>query len=260
MTAAIEATGLHVAYGAREVLRDVAIRVDRGEVVGLAGPNGSGKTTLLRALSRVVRPLAGTIELAGRPIESLDRRTLAREVAVLPQNAALPGEITVLDAVVMGRTPHLGFLQQESATDFGLARAALRQAGLDGFAERRVRELSGGERQLVLLARALAQGSPTLLLDEPSNSLDIRHQVDLFQAVRSLAAAGSHAVLAALHDLSLAALYCDRLVLMARGQVVAVGTPREVLTADRLSATYGTPLEVIEAPGTRTPLVVPATR
>lgn len=260
MSAAIEATNLRVSYGAREVLRDVSIRVERGEVVGLAGPNGSGKTTLLRAISRVVRPSAGAISLSGRSLASLDRRALAREIAVLPQNASLPGEITVLDAVVMGRTPHLGFLQQESTSDFALAREALRQAGLDGFADRRLRELSGGERQLVLLARALAQGSPTLLLDEPSNSLDIRHQVELFQVVRSLAAAGTHAVLAALHDLSLAALYCDRLVLMARGQVVAEGAPRDVLTPERLSVTYGTPLDVIEAPGTRTPLVIPSVR
>ena len=252
--------GVRAAYGDREVLRGVSLDVAPGEVVGLVGPNGCGKSTLLRVVSGVVKKRAGTVLIDGIPIESLNRRQLATLVAVLPQLPVVPGEIAVLDLVVMGRTPHLGFLQQESRVDFEIARNALSLVGVEHLAGRALRELSGGERQLVLLARAIAQQSPVILLDEPTTSLDIGHQIDLFRLVRDLALRERRAVLAALHDLTLAALYCDRVVLLSRGAVLATGRPADVFTGEALAAVYGTPVTILHDPRLAGPVVVPFVR
>jgi iron complex transport system ATP-binding protein len=256
-TVALDVAGVHVAYGDRRVLRGVSVRVASGEVVGLVGPNGCGKTTLLRAVTRVVAHQDGEVAVRGRPLATLHRRELAQDIAVVPQTAGLPPQLTALEAVVMGRTPHLGFFEQESAADYDIAFGALERVGAAVLAERPVGELSGGERQVVLLARALAQGSAVLLLDEPTASLDIGHQMELFALVRDLARTEGRAVLAALHDLTLASLYCDRLVLLAGGVVVADGSPAEVLTVDHIRQAYGASATLVHDPKVPAPIVVP---
>ena len=248
--------GLRVSYGHREVLRGIDRDVAVGEVVGLVGPNGGGKTTLMRAISRVV-PFTGDALVGGDDVASLQPRELARRVAVVPQDPTLPVGFTVLEVVVMGRTPHLRFLEQETADDLRKAETALTMVGAQGLADRRVDELSGGERQNVVIARALVQESPLLLLDEPTANLDIGHQAGIMRLLRRLATERGTGVLAALHDLTLASLYCDRLVLLASGELIAEGTPAEVLTTENVRRAYGSKVVILQPQGMPGPVVLP---
>lgn len=253
----LDVVGLRISYGERPVLQGVDLSVAAGQVVGLVGPNGCGKTTLLKAITRVIPWDDGEVLLLGAPVSKLSRQELARRVAVVPQNPLLPVGYTALEVVLMGRTPYLGFLDQEGAEDYRRAREALQRVGAADFAERRVDELSGGERQNVVLARALAQDAPILLLDEPTANLDIGHQMAVFQQVRELAQQSHLAVLAAIHDLTLAALYCDRLVLMAAGTLVATGPPEQVLTAENISRVYDARVLVLREPELPAPVIIP---
>jgi len=255
----LDVVRLRVSYGERPVLQGVDLSVAAGEVVGLVGPNGCGKTTLLKAITRVIPWQAGEVLLLGAPASKLSRQELSRRVAVVPQSPALPVGYTALEVVLMGRTPHLGFLDQEGADDYRRAREALQRVGAADFAERRVDELSGGERQNVVLARALAQDAPILLLDEPTANLDIGHQIAVAQLVRELASDRRLAVVAAIHDLTLAALYCDRLALMDAGALVANGPPEQVLTAENILQVYHARVVVLREPELPAPVVVPYT-
>jgi iron complex transport system ATP-binding protein len=247
---------LRVSYGQREVLLDIDLDVAAGEVVGLVGPNGGGKTTLLKAITRVV-PSAGTIRIGEDDVASLQARELARRVAVVPQDPTLPVGFTAHEVVVMGRTPHLRFLEQESVDDLRRAEAALTMLGAQTLAERRVDELSGGERQNVVIARALVQEAPLLLLDEPTANLDIGHQAAIMRLLRRMAAGRGTGVLAALHDLTLASLYCDRLVLIAAGKVLAEGTPVDVLTSENVRRAYDAEVVIVRPEGLAGPVVLP---
>ena len=249
--------GVRVAYEQRQVLLGVDLEVAAGEIVGLVGPNGCGKTTLLKAISRVLPLQAGEVVLGETDVTRLSARDLARQVAVVPQGAAPPPGFSAMDVAVMGRTPHLGFLAQESAADYDLAAAALGMVGAAGLRDRRVDELSGGERQKVVIARALAQEAPLLLLDEPTANLDIGQQVAVTSLLRQLVVAKGFAVLAAIHDLTLASLYCDRLALMAEGRIVASGPPAEVLTRENVGRVYGVDAVVLRRPPLTAPIVLP---
>jgi cobalamin transport system ATP-binding protein len=249
--------GLRVAYGERETLRGVDLDVATGEVVGLVGPNGGGKTTLLKAATRGVAVKAGEVRIGGEDVTRLSAREIARQVAVVPQSPALPVGFLAREIVVMGRTPYLRFLEQESVEDYAKADAALASLGAEALGRRPVEELSGGERQNVVLARALAQETPLLLLDEPTANLDIGHQVMIAKLLRRLAAERGVGVLAALHDLTLASLYCDRMVLLAAGSVVAEGAASDVLTSDNLRLAYGADVSVLRPEGLAGPVVLP---
>jgi iron complex transport system ATP-binding protein len=253
----LDIVGLQVSYGERAALQGVDLSVAAGEVVGLVGPNGCGKTTLLKAITRVIPWDSGEVLLLGASASKLSRQELSRRVAVVPQNPLLPVGYTALEVVLMGRTPHLGFLDQEGAEDYRQAREALQRVGAADFAERRVDELSGGERQNVVLARALAQDAPILLLDEPTANLDIGHQMAVFQQVRELAQQSHLAVLAAIHDLTLASLYCDRVALMDAGAIVATGRPQQVLTAANISQVYRAQVIVLSEPSLPAPVIIP---
>jgi iron complex transport system ATP-binding protein len=255
--AALDVRGLTVAYGGRTVLRDVSLSLPPGRLLGLVGPNGSGKTTLIRAVSRVVGPLAGEVRLAGADARRLSPRELALRVAVVPQNPPLPPAFTALELVLMGRTAHLRLLQGEGAADLEAARAAMLATETWDLAGRRLGELSGGERQRLLLARALAQQTPVLLLDEPTAHLDVGHQAATLRLMLRLCRSEGKAVLAAVHDLTLAAQFCDELVMLSGGAVVAAGTPAAVLTAERLREVYGTALHVLSHPATGRPVLAP---
>jgi iron complex transport system ATP-binding protein len=258
MTSVLSAEGLVFGYGREPVLRDVSLAVAAGELVGIIGPNGGGKTTLVRLLSGVARPQAGTVSLGGRPLASLRRRDVARRIAVVPQDPRIDFPFTALEVVLMGRAPHAsGPFVLPDARDVELARTAMGRLDVAGVERRSLEQLSGGERQRVLLARALVQEPEVLLLDEPTTHLDLRHQVGIYDVVRALARERGLAVVSVLHDLNLAALYCDRLVLLAGGRVACEGRPAEVLTVDVLSAAYGTPVFVGRIDLTGTPVVVP---
>jgi len=238
------ASDLSYAYAEEPVLREVSLEVESGEVVGVIGPNGSGKTTLIKVLSGVLKGYAGSVHLDGEEIRSLPRRQLARRVAVVPQEteAALP--FTALEVVLMGRHPHMGGLSFETAADIGIARQALERSGAAHLASRNIQRLSSGERQRVIFARALAQQPGVLLLDEPTSFMDIRYQVELYDLVRDLVVEKGVSVLTTLHDLNLAAEYCDRIYLLRDGRVHAQGVTDEVLTYANLTEVFHTDVYV----------------
>ena len=238
----LDARHLGVSLGGREILRDVALRVGDGERIALVGPNGAGKTTLLRALVGLL-PYRGSLRLRGREIGAWAARDRAREVALVRQQTPLAVDFTVAEVVALGRAPHLGWLDAVAGEDAARVGAALDALDLGPFADRPVPSLSGGEQQRVFLAQALAQDAPLLLLDEPTAHLDVRHQLDLLGRVARLAAAG-RTVVAAIHDLGLAARFADRILVLAGGRLVADGPPAEVLTPDRLRTTFGVEAEV----------------
>ena len=239
-------------------LRDVSLNVEVGELVGLVGPNGSGKTTLIRAVTKVTQPLGGEIRIGGDDVALLAQVEIARRVAVVPQEPLLPGAFTALECILMGRTPHLRLLENEGARDFEAARTAMQRTGTWELAERPVGQLSGGERQRVVVARALAQETPLLLLDEPTAHLDIGHQAAVLGLMRSLCREEGKAVLAVVHDLTLAAAYCERLALLRAGSVVAEGSPGEILRPGLLSEVYGASVDVFPHPRTGRPVVAPS--
>lgn len=254
--------GLTVSYGARRVLNNISLEVDTGEILALIGPNGAGKSTLIRAASGVVPVDSGMLlwnenSAPSRQLLSLSPMERARTLAVVPQAASMPPAFTVWETVLMGRTPHLNFLGQVSRKDETIARLALQKVDALDLSERRVGELSGGEQQRVLLARALTQTTPILLLDEPTSNLDLHYQVSFMETVRTLARQDKLAVLVALHDLNLAARYADRVALLVDGEIIAAGSPQQVLTPQLISAAYHLPVQVITHPFADVPLVLP---
>jgi iron complex transport system ATP-binding protein len=236
----LRVAGLRVDLGGRRVLDDVALRVGSGELVGLIGPNGSGKTTLLRAISHLV-PGEGQVWLVDASLDDLSARGVARRTARVPQSTALDPQLGLLaeEVVLAGRSPHISRWGWETSSDRAIAAQAMRTTLTHDLAERLAAELSGGERQRVYLARALAQEPRLLLLDEPTANLDLGHQVRVFDLVRRLVREAGPGALAAIHDVELATRFCDRLVLLQRGHIVADGLPADVLTAERLRAVYG---------------------
>jgi len=249
---------LIVSYNTRRVLQDVSLSVQSGEIVALIGPNGAGKSTLIRAVSGVIPSQSGRVRTNGDDFHSLAPMQRAKYLAVVPQAVLLPPAFTVWETVLMGRTPYLGFLGQTSPADEEIARNGLKRVNAFGLADRRVGELSGGEAQRVLLARALCQSTPILLLDEPTAHLDLQYQVSLLDLVHDLAHHDKLAVLIALHDLNLAARYADRIALMVAGEIKASGTPREVLTPELISEAYCLPVQVVRHPFLDdVPLVLP---
>lgn len=249
----LAATDLSFAYGDQRVLWDVSLNVPAGGMVGVLGPNGCGKTTLLRLLAGALTPTSGTIALDGRPIATLDRRSIARRVAVVPQHTHLAFDYSVQEVALMGRYPHLGAFEVEGPADLAAARAALEATGTLHLADRAFTTLSGGEQQRVAIASALAQldlrasaskDPRVLLLDEPTASLDLRYQVEIAALVARLHDEGQAtdaplSILTSTHDLRFASTVCTTLVMLAEGRVVAVGPPAQVLTADTLSSVYG---------------------
>jgi len=247
---------LSVNYGARRILHDISLNVQSGEVLALIGPNGAGKTTLVRAVSGVI-PYTGRVRTNGDDFASLSPLQRARHVATVPQAVSLPPAFTVWETVLLGRTPYLNFLGQPSQKDEEIARQSLGRVSALPFADRRVGELSGGEQQRVLFARALCQSTPILLLDEPTAHLDLQYQVNLLELVHELAHKDNLAVLIALHDLNLAAHYADRIALMVAGNIKAMGKPKEVLQPELIAEAYCLPVQVVKHPFLDIPLVLP---
>jgi iron complex transport system ATP-binding protein len=247
---------LSASYNSRQILHDISLDVKSGEVLALIGPNGAGKSTLIRAASGVIS-YTGHVSTNGDDFVSLSPMRRARYIATVPQAVSMPPAYTVWETVLLGRTPYLGFLGQVSEKDEEIARQSLERVSALPFAGRRVGELSGGEQQRVLLARALCQSTPILLLDEPTAHLDLQYQVGLLELVSELAHKDNLAVLVALHDLNLAAHYADRIALMVAGDIKAMGTPKEVLQPELIADAYCLPVQVVKHPFLDIPLVLP---
>jgi len=241
---AIVTQGLTVSLGGRVVVDDVDLDVPIGQWVGLIGPNGAGKTTLLRAIAGLVRH-RGNVELQGTDASRLSRRDRARSLAVVSQDPSTPPWLTVAEYVLLGRSPHLGHLARESGRDRDAAARALRRLDLLGYGDRTLGTLSGGERQRVVVARALAQEASIVLLDEPTAALDIGHQQQALELLATLRDETELTLVAAMHDLTLAAQYADRMVLLDEGRVVADGSPADVLTEDVLERHFDAHIRVV---------------
>jgi len=253
----IAAGNIGFKYVGEPVLEEVSLEVDRGEIVGIIGPNGSGKTTLVKVISGVLRGYTGTVRLDGEEVRGMSHRQLARKVAVVPQETESTLPFTALEVVLMGRHSRGRGLSFDTSNDIGIARRALERAGATHLAGRSIRKLSSGERQRVVFARALAQQPGALLLDEPTSFMDIRYQVELYDLVRELAAGEGMTVLTTVHDLNLAAEYCDRVYLLADGRVRASGPTDEVLTYSNLTEVFETDVYVDTNDLTGKLLVIP---
>lgn len=247
MSAFLEIDGLSVGYSNKTVLQNLSLEVQPGELLGVIGPNGCGKSTLIKTLSGLLKPKSGQIKMQSQDLFKLKPGERARKIAVVAQNSTLPPAFNVAEVVMLGRTPHLGAFEQEGPGDWQIVQRAMEAADCWHLAARSVSELSGGERQRVLLALALAQEPRLLLLDEPTTFLDINYQIEVMDLVANwLRAEPERGVVAVLHDLNLAAQYCDRLALLSRGHILALGTPQEVINATNIQVAYGA--SVIVAP------------
>jgi iron complex transport system ATP-binding protein len=252
----IELKDVSLGYNHQAVLNDINMKAVPGKILGLIGPNGSGKSTLIRGITRLINIFSGHIFIDGRDIKSIKREELARLIATVPQNPALPQAFTAFEVVLMGRTPHLGFLRYEGEKDMAIVWQAMEVTETESFAERRVGELSGGERQRLVIARALTQQPKVILLDEPTAHLDINHQVEILNLVKSLCLKQSLTVIAALHDLNLAAQYCDWLVMLNGGGIYTEGVPQDVLTSQNIKKVYGAEVCVYPHPVNKLPTTV----
>jgi iron complex transport system ATP-binding protein len=244
-------------YQRRPVIKAMSLEAKPGQVLGLVGPNGCGKSTLIKALSRVIAPYSGSILLNGRDISRIPRMELARLVAVVPQMPLLPSSFTAFEIVLMGRNPHLGLLQPEGKQDIAVAWRSMEQTGTQQLAHRKVGRLSGGEIQSVVIARVLAQQTQAILLDEPTSNLDIGRQIEVLDLIKGLCLRQNLTVVIALHELNLAAQYCDRLVLIDNGEIYCQGAPAEVITKDNIRQVYDSSSYIYSHPLSGLPVVLP---
>ena len=254
--ASLKIQQVYFSYLNRLVLHDINLSVELGEMVGLLGPNGSGKTTLIKLSSGILKPKQGEVRLDGSRLSQLSRKSIARSVAVVPQQFHIPFAFTTSEVVLLGRIPFIKVLAGETGADKQAVATAMELAGISDLTERRFDELSGGERQKVILAMALAQQPRLLLLDEPIVHLDICHQIETLELVKSLNGEQGITVLAAMHDLNLASLYFDRLILLKEGRVLADGTPAQVLTEDIIKKVFAASVKVESHPATGVPHIV----
>ena len=246
----IRAETIYAGYNGQVILENVSLTVGTGEIVGLIGPNGAGKSTLLKTLRGILPLLSGSAALMGVDIETLPAKDFARRVAYLQQHVEMTFAYTARDVVLSGRYPYLSWWSQEKAEDLAIAEACMAYTGVSELADKPLHAMSGGQRQRVLLAKVLAQQTPVLFLDEPATGLDLIYQEEIFRFCRELAAAGKTVLLVA-HELSLAARFCSRLLLIAHGTLLADGAPQAVLTDELLTKAYGAPVRVVENPLTR---------
>lgn len=238
----LETTGFR--YSDTWVLRNVSFNVSEGEFVGIIGPNGSGKTTLLKVMNGILTPQEGYVRIRGMAVHKMKKNDLAKLMAIVPQNSPMVFPFNVEEVVLMGRSPYLGNFQFEGETDFRIANQAMDITDTYSLKTRSMNELSGGERQRVLIARALAQQPRIMLLDEPMTFLDIRHQLVLFDLVKTLTTDQALTVIAVTHDINMASLYCDRIVLLDAGRIRAIGSPQEVITEACIEDVYRTKVSI----------------
>ncbi|MGW1077650.1 ABC transporter ATP-binding protein [Streptomyces sp. NPDC002537] len=259
-TSRLSAENVTLSYDQRVIAENLSVAIPDNSFTVIVGPNGCGKSTLLRALSRMLKPAAGTVLLDGAAIDSYPAKHVARTLGLLPQSSIAPDGITVADLVARGRYPHQGLLRQWSREDERIVQESMASTGVEALADRHVDELSGGQRQRVWIAMALAQQTPLLLLDEPTTYLDIQHQIDVLDLCAELHEEQGRTLVAVLHDLNHATRYATHLIVLRDGKVIAQGDPREIVTAGLVERVFDIRCQVIDDPETGTPLVVPAAR
>jgi len=252
---AINVQNLSHAYGDLPVLNNITFSVSKGDFFIIIGPNGSGKTTLMKMLSGILKPQNGQLEIMGRSIDKYARKNLAQTIAFVPQTIPVDFPFTVTEIVLMGRSPYLGILGLEQEIDLEIAQRAITFTGIEHLAHRKLDQLSGGEQQRVFIARAICQQPQVILLDEPTSSLDLAHQVRLMDLMERLKTDKGVTVVMVSHDVNLAAMYGNRLLLLNQGQIMRLGPPEEVLTFQTLEETYGCTLLVDESPLGKIPRV-----
>jgi iron complex transport system ATP-binding protein len=252
----ITAEQLSQSFQDQQVLKKVSFEVGRGEFFGIIGPNGSGKSTLLRLISGMDPVSQGRVLLKGKPVSTYSRKDLAKWLAVLQQDALPPVGFTVREVVEMGRYPFQNWLGEDTEDADGLIDAILSKLELNGLVDRTIERLSGGERQRVALAKVMAQQPSLLMLDEPTTFLDIGYQVQMMDYIRSWQQETDLTIVAVLHDLNLAAQYCTRLMIVHEGQVIAIGTPQEIITSERIAEVYGTEPIILKHPVSDVPQIL----
>lgn len=253
----LEISGISFRYKSVEVLENISFSIGEGEFVGILGPNGSGKTTLLKTISGLLKPYTGVVLLNGADIHRMASRDIARQMAVVPQDSVVAFDFTALDIVLMGRNPHLSKFQLENPRDLSIAKKALELTGVWHLADRPIAEVSGGERQRIVIARALAQEPRILLLDEPTLHLDIDSQIDVMDLLKNLCKKDRLIVMAVLHDFNLAARYCDKIILLHEKKIVSLGRAEEVLNKENMANVFGVEAIVKRHPMTDTLYVIP---
>lgn len=237
---------INITLGEKKIIQDVSLAVQNGDFVGIIGPNGSGKSTLLRSIYRVIEPSSGTILLGGQDLKKIKLAESAKKMGVVGQFNTVDFDFTVFEMVMMGRTPHKSLLGSDKAVDYEISLEAIRKVGMEKYTNRNFSTLSGGEKQRIILARALAQQPQLLILDEPTNHLDIKYQLQILSIVKSLGIG----VLAALHDLSLAAMYCNKLYVLKDGKLITSGIPNQILTSELVRDVYEIKCDIRENPDT----------
>lgn len=238
----VAAKEICLSYGAEEILKSVSIDAEDKEFVGLIGPNGSGKSTLLKCIYRILKPDAGCVMLDGCQLQEMSYKSSAKKMGVVAQHNYYNFDFSTREVVLMGRSPHKKTMERDHAKDYAIVDEALHTVGMSKFADRSFSTLSGGEQQRVILARALAQQTPCLVLDEPTNHLDITHQLQLLKIIKKL----DITVISAIHDLNIAAMFCDRIYVLKDGEIVANGAPRKVLTRELIREVYQVESEIVE--------------
>lgn len=238
----ISAKHIELSYGRTQILQDISMRIEEKEFVGIIGPNGSGKSTFLKCIYRVLNPDGGCVFLGDSELKNMSYRESAQKMAVVAQHNYYNFEFSVREVVLMGRAPHKKVLERDNVKDYKIVEDALKTVGMEKFSDRSFSTLSGGEQQRVILARALAQQTPCLILDEPTNHLDITHQLQLMKLVKNL----DITVISAIHDLNIAAAFCDRLYVLKNGKIVGKGTPNEVLTTEFIREVYQVESELVK--------------
>lgn len=250
----LKVEGLEVSYGSRQILKGINLEAGKGEFIGIIGPNGSGKTTLLKSMLNYLKPDSGSIFIDGRNTREFDNREIARNIAVVSQVIAINFDFTVEDIVVMGRTPYIEAAEKQE--DYEIARKAMKKTNTYQFRDRLVTQLSGGELQRVIIARAFAQTPKILLLDEPTSHLDIAHQIEILNLVKDESENGM-LIIAVIHDLNLAAYYCDRICLLKDGSIVAAGRPGDVLTEANIQAAFNIHVDISVSSATGSLQIMP---
>lgn len=232
---------LNVHLGGKKILENINIHVDNKEFVGIIGPNGSGKSTLLKTIYRTLKPSKGIVFINNKTLESLTVKESAKKMAVVSQHNEISFDFSVVEMVLIGRSPHKKFMERDNPEDYEIALESLQKVGMEDFKDRSFNSLSGGEKQRIILARALAQNTQCLILDEPTNHLDIKYQLQFMSIAKSL----SITVISAIHDLNLASIYCDKLYVLKEGQIIGYGIPQKVLTKELIKELYDVDSEVV---------------
>jgi iron complex transport system ATP-binding protein len=245
------------AFGQHKVLDDISLTIYEGGVYGIIGPNGSGKTTLLKNIARCLMPEKDSIYLSDKDLTQFSNITLAKEISYVPQSTDIEFEFSVMDMVLMGRSPYIARFQSESTSDINIAKNAMEATNTWYLKDKNINRISGGERQRAIIARALAQNTNIMLLDEPVSQLDIHHQIEILDILKRLAVGKKVSVILSLHDLNMAAQFCDRLILMDKGKIFKEGLPHDIIREDIIYSVYGVKAIVIKNPVTGAPHLVP---